>query len=67
MLVLPGDAVELTHAIVNMIQMGAAGRATMGAKARAYVAAHFALERMTGDTLSLYQRLIGMNGHAHFC
>jgi glycosyltransferase involved in cell wall biosynthesis len=54
----PGDAVELADAISQLVTLGAAGRAQMGARGRTHIVEHFSLERMCADTLALYRSLI---------
>jgi glycosyltransferase involved in cell wall biosynthesis len=58
-LVPPGDSLGLANALGQMIAAGADGRAAFGAKGRAHVRANFTLERMTGETLTLYRELLG--------
>ncbi len=56
-LVEPGSAEALRAAIEKAIAMGAGGRAAMGARARARIAAEFSTAAMTAATLGAYQSL----------
>jgi len=58
-LVPSGDPAALAAALENMLEAGPTMRAAMGAAGRAHVQRHFTLERMTGQTLSLYRELLG--------
>jgi glycosyltransferase involved in cell wall biosynthesis len=58
LLVPPGDAGALGEAIERLLSFTPEQRATMGAKGRSHIAAHFTLERMCADTLAIYKRLI---------
>jgi len=55
----PGDAAALARAMAEALSLSPAARAAMGRRARAHVAAKFALERMTESTLAVYDRLLG--------
>ncbi len=57
-LVPPGDANALARALQELIQIGPAARAAMGARGRAHVLANFTVARMTEATLALYRKLL---------
>lgn len=58
----PGDAVALAHALTEALSLGASARDAMTRRGRAHVEAHFSLEGMVGDTLSVYAELIASRG-----
>jgi glycosyltransferase involved in cell wall biosynthesis len=60
-LVPPGDVDALAVALRTLLRAGAEGRAAMGAHGRAHVLTHFALARMTADTLALYRELLAQH------
>lgn len=55
----PGDAMALAEALGEALSLGASARNAMARRARAHVEAHFSLEGMSGETLSVYARLLG--------
>ncbi len=57
-LVAPGSAPGLAKAITTAAAMGAAGRAAIGAKARARIAQSFSAAAMTNATLDAYRALL---------
>ena len=57
-LVAPGDAKGLAEAIAALAAMGEAGRAAIGARARARVERHFSLDAMRRATLEAYEAAI---------
>lgn len=63
-LVKPGSAQALADAIVQAIDLGAEGRAAMGARARARIATAFSTAAMTAATLAAYQSLFDMRACA---
>ncbi|WP_375455580.1 glycosyltransferase [uncultured Methylobacterium sp.] len=54
-----GDAPALAAALDEALSLGASARDALARRGRAHVEAHFSLERMTGDTLAIYARLLG--------
>jgi glycosyltransferase involved in cell wall biosynthesis len=54
----PGDAAALAAGLAEALQLGASAREALSRRARAHVERHFSLERMVGDTLSLYAALL---------
>ncbi|AWN36866.1 glycosyltransferase family 4 protein [Methylobacterium radiodurans] len=54
-----GDADALAAALGDALALGASARDALGRRARAHVEANFSLERMVGDTLDVYARLLG--------
>ena len=54
-----GDAAALAAALTEALSLGASARDAMARRARAHVEANFSLERMAGDTLAIYARLLG--------
>lgn len=60
-----GSAEALAAAVSKAIAMGQAGRAAMGARARARIEANFSTAAMTAATLAAYRRLLdGERGQA---
>lgn len=57
-LVAPGDVAGLTDAIVQVAEMGPAGRRRMGEAARRRVAARYSMDAMCGATLAAYRRVL---------
>jgi glycosyltransferase involved in cell wall biosynthesis len=57
-LVAPGSAEALAGALSAAIGLGEEGRASMGAKARARIAAQFSTAAMTAATLAAYRELV---------
>lgn len=55
----PGDAPALAAALTEALALGASARDAMARRARTHVEAHFSLDRMVGDTLAVYARLLG--------
>lgn len=55
----PGDAMALAEALGEALSLGASARNAMARRARAHVEAHFSLEGMSGETLSVYAQLLG--------
>jgi glycosyltransferase involved in cell wall biosynthesis len=58
-LVPPRDVAALQDRIAAALSLSPAQRAEIGARARAHVAAHFALSRMQAETLGVYDELLG--------
>ena len=56
-LVMPGDTAALADALKRLVLLGADGRAAMGARGRAHIAAHYTVDRMCADTIALYREL----------
>ena len=54
-----GDPQALADALAEALTLGASAREALARRSRAHVAAQFSLERMTGDTLAVYARLLG--------
>lgn len=54
----PGDVNALAMAIGEALSLGASSRAALGKRAHEHVQAHFSLERMVADTLSVYGDLL---------
>lgn len=54
----PGDPMALADALEHVLGLGAAARENLAARARAHVEGAFTLERMCGQTLDLYARLL---------
>jgi glycosyltransferase involved in cell wall biosynthesis len=54
----PGNSAALAQALEEALSIGAAARDGLAARARAFVQANFSLNRMCGETLSLYERLL---------
>lgn len=54
----PNDAKALADALESVLGLGAAARENLAARARAHVERSFTLERMCGQTLDLYARLL---------
>jgi glycosyltransferase involved in cell wall biosynthesis len=57
--VLPGDAPALADALESALSLGATAREALVKRARAHVARCFSLEKMTGDTLAVYESALG--------
>ncbi|WP_375409467.1 glycosyltransferase family 4 protein [uncultured Methylobacterium sp.] len=55
----PGDAMALADALREALSLGASARNALARRARAHVEAHFSLEGMSGETLSVYAQLLG--------
>ena len=58
LLVPPGDAMALAHALRALLSAGDAQRRQMGESGRSHVRAHFSLELMCTDTIALYRSLL---------
>lgn len=58
----PGDAAALAAAVTEALALGASARDALARRCRAHVEANFSLERMVGDTLSVYAELLGRDG-----
>ena len=58
LLVPPGDIGALAEALFNTLSMSKERVAAMGARARAHVTAHYSVQRMCEETLSVYARLL---------
>ena len=54
-----GDVPALRQRIAQALRIDPAQRAEIGARARAHVAARFALSRMQSETLAVYDELLG--------
>ncbi|MGV7030344.1 glycosyltransferase family 4 protein [Methylobacterium symbioticum] len=54
-----GDPTALAGALAEALSLGASARDGLARRARAHVEANFSLERMVGDTLGVYARLLG--------
>ena len=54
----PGDASALAEALENVLSLGAAGRDSLSARARAHVVANFSVARMCDETLDVYQAVL---------
>ena len=54
-----GDATALAEALADALSLGASARDGLARRARAHVEANFSLDRMVGDTLAVYARLLG--------
>jgi glycosyltransferase involved in cell wall biosynthesis len=54
----PGDPKALAAALARMADMNFAGRAAMGARARARIVEHFSLDRIAKDQASLYEKVL---------
>jgi glycosyltransferase involved in cell wall biosynthesis len=55
----PGDVPALQQRIAQALALDPAERAEIGTRARAHVAARFALSRMQAETLAVYDELLG--------
>ena len=55
----PGDAVALAAALGEALLLGASARDALARRGRAHVEANFSLDRMVGDTLTVYADLLG--------
>jgi glycosyltransferase involved in cell wall biosynthesis len=55
----PGDAPALADALESALSLGATAREALAQRARAHVERHFSLEKMTGDTLAVYESALG--------
>ena len=53
-----GDPAALAGALAEALTLGASARDGLARRARAHVEANFSLERMVGDTLAVYARLL---------
>lgn len=58
----PGDAAALAASLTEALALGASARDALARRCRAHVEANFSLERMVGDTLSVYAELLGRDG-----
>ncbi|MGA2043688.1 MAG: glycosyltransferase family 4 protein [Roseiarcus sp.] len=54
----PGDAEALAGAIQAVLNLGASAREAMARRARAHVVGQFSLDRMTRETLEVYQGVL---------
>lgn len=63
-LVEPGSADALADAVRRTIDLGAPGRAAMGARARTHIARSFSTAAMTAATLAAYQSLFDAKARA---
>jgi glycosyltransferase involved in cell wall biosynthesis len=54
----PGDAPALADALQEALTLQASARESLAARARHHVEAQFSLEKMTDDTLAVYQALL---------
>ncbi|MCJ2006867.1 glycosyltransferase family 4 protein [Methylobacterium sp. J-092] len=54
-----GDAAALAAALAEALLLGASARDALARRERAHVEANFSLERMVGDTLAIYAKLLG--------
>ena len=54
----PDNAEALSHALTEALLLGASGRDALAGRARRHVEQHFSLDRMVGDTLSVYAELL---------
>ena len=54
-----GDPAALAAALAEALSLGASARDGLARRARAHVEENFSLERMVGDTLAVYARLLG--------
>ncbi|MFK5599341.1 glycosyltransferase family 4 protein [Methylobacterium sp. HMF5984] len=54
-----GDAAALAAALTEALSLGASARDALARRERAHVEANFSLERMVGDTLAIYAKLLG--------
>ena len=57
--VAPGNAGELADALSRLLSLPDGERARMGANGSRHVRARYSLERMTGETIAVYRRLLG--------
>ena len=55
-----GDAAELAQALFKMLAMGAAARAAMGARGRAFVTSRFPRQAFTDRILSVYAEVASL-------
>ena len=53
-----GDPVALAKAVAEALTMGATARDALSLRARAHVRRNFSLEKMCGETLDVYERLL---------
>lgn len=63
-LVAPGSPEDLVAAIRRTLDLGPAGRAAMGARARAHIEASFSTAAMTAATLAAYQSALSARASA---
>ena len=63
LLVKPGSATSLSEAILDLLSRSPEEFGAMGAAGRAHIEAHYTVERMCADTLSLYRELMGAKEH----
>lgn len=61
-LVPPGDATALAHALASLIDLDAAERGALAARAIAHVRARFNREAMCRDTLAVYAEVLAATG-----
>ena len=54
----PNDAKAMAHAMMEALALSAKDRDELGRRARHHVTQHFSLERMTGDTLTIYNEIL---------
>lgn len=65
-LVAPSNAAAMADALVEALTLNEAARRSMGDRARAYVAANYALTGLQRQTLGVYDRLLGTSLEAAF-
>ena len=58
----PNDAEALSHALTEALLLGASGRDALAGRARRHVEHYFSLDRMVGDTLTVYAELLRRAG-----
>lgn len=58
LLVPPGDAAALGEALMRLLDISEENREEMGAKGRAHIEAHYTVQKMCTDTISLYGELV---------
>ncbi len=54
-----GDAAALSGAIIEALSLTASAREALMRRARAHVEAQFSLDHMVGETLDVYEALLG--------
>lgn len=54
----PNDAKAMAEAMIEALTLSPADREELGRRARAHVVANFSLERMTDDTLEIYNEIL---------